>query len=227
MPCLSGADHFGNRPWWQIADAEPLEPTQITVQNLKLDARSAPGGTVDDFELQLMLRAAVPFSLQPTMTVDGVVINTPDFVTQSASRGPRASPGLNLTYNGTSIEGFGGIADFGTVMPTGLSLRELHHNLAVHTYSTPATGSEERTFRLIMEVPEPADLNMDGFVDGLDLGILLANFDIGTTPDMGELDGTPPVDGLDLGILLGAWNPPSRSPAATIPEPSTIMSILE
>jgi len=41
---------------------------------------------------------------------------------------------------------------------------------------------------------DPADLNMDEFVDGLDLGILLGNWNTSTTPDMGELDGTPPVD---------------------------------
>jgi len=66
----------------------------------------------------------------------------------------------------------------------------------------------------------PADLNMDGFVDGLDLGILLGNWNQTTTPDMGELDGTPPVDGLDLGILLGAWNPAAEGGQQAIPEPS-------
>ena len=66
---------------------------------------------------------------------------------------------------------------------------------------------------------------MDGLVDGLDLGILLGNFSQVGTPSGGELNGTEPVDGLDLGILLGAWNPPSRSPVATIPEPSTMMLV--
>jgi len=68
-----------------------------------------------------------------------------------------------------------------------------------------------------------ADLNMDGFVDGLDLGTLLASWGTTTTPDMGELDGTPPVDGLDLGALLGAWNPPPLPSASSVPEPSTLM----
>ena len=71
--------------------------------------------------------------------------------------------------------------------------------------------------------PEPGDLNMDGFVDGLDLGTLLGSWGTTTTPDMGELDGTPPVDGLDLGLLLGAWNPPPMSPVAAVPEPSSIV----
>ncbi len=54
----------------------------------------------------------------------------------------------------------------------------------------------------------PADLNQDGFVDGLDLGILLGNWGQAVSASEGELSGMPPVDGLDLGILLGAWNPP-------------------
>ena len=69
---------------------------------------------------------------------------------------------------------------------------------------------------------DPADLNMDGFVDGLDLGILLGSWDTVTTPDMGELNGTPPVDGLDLGILLGAWNPPPLGAVTAVPEPASL-----
>ncbi|MEO2044950.1 MAG: hypothetical protein ABGX16_00065 [Pirellulales bacterium] len=74
---------------------------------------------------------------------------------------------------------------------------------------------------------DPADLNMDGFVDGLDLGILLGNWDgIGIPPSGGELNDTDPVDGLDLGILLGAWNPPALAAAsAAVPEPTTSMLI--
>jgi len=67
-----------------------------------------------------------------------------------------------------------------------------------------------------------SDLNMDGFVDGLDLGILLGNWNTTTTPEMGELNGIPPVDGLDLGILLGDWNPSPLAVAGAVPEPSTL-----
>ncbi len=66
------------------------------------------------------------------------------------------------------------------------------------------------------------DLNGDGFVDGLDLGILLGNFEMNGVPlSGGELNGTDPVDGLDLGILLGAWNPPALA-TATVPEPTSV-----
>lgn len=73
----------------------------------------------------------------------------------------------------------------------------------------------------------PEDLNMDGFVDGLDLGILLGNWNNpSATPLEGELNGTPPVDGLDLGILLGAWNPAPASATAAVPEPGTCILLV-
>jgi len=50
----------------------------------------------------------------------------------------------------------------------------------------------------------PYDLNGDGFVDGADLGALLAAW--GPCADCPEdLDGNGVVDGADLGILLGQW----------------------
>ncbi len=69
---------------------------------------------------------------------------------------------------------------------------------------------------------DPADLNNDGFVDGLDLGILLGNFEMNANPAGGELNGTDPVDGLDLGILLGAWNPPEGIAGVSVPEPVSL-----
>ncbi len=70
------------------------------------------------------------------------------------------------------------------------------------------------------------DLNGDGFVDGLDLGILLGNWDTNVDPSGGELNDTQPVDGLDLGILLGAWNPPPSLAASSVPEPSACVLLL-
>ena len=85
----------------------------------------------------------------------------------------------------------------------------------------PVTGLPLDDLFQALETP---DLNMDGAVDGLDLGILLGNFDQNGIPASGgELNDTDPVDGLDLGILLGAWNPPpppGRSSA--VPEPASM-----
>ena len=65
--------------------------------------------------------------------------------------------------------------------------------------------------------PSPADLNGDAIVDGLDLGILLANWSIPPgSPGCGggrrgkpcpaDINGDGTVDGLDLGILLASWS---------------------
>ena len=71
-----------------------------------------------------------------------------------------------------------------------------------------------------------ADFNFDGFVDGLDLAILLGNWGQSTSPELGELDGTSPVNGLDLGILLGAWNPPPLAATSAVPEPAAWMLVM-
>jgi hypothetical protein len=49
------------------------------------------------------------------------------------------------------------------------------------------------------------DLSGDGSVDGIDLGVLLANWGTGASPS--DLNGDGAVDGVDLGLLLGAWGP--------------------
>jgi hypothetical protein len=49
----------------------------------------------------------------------------------------------------------------------------------------------------------PADLNSDGAVDGVDLGLLLGAWGPGNGP--ADLDASGAVDGADLGIMLGDW----------------------
>jgi hypothetical protein len=67
---------------------------------------------------------------------------------------------------------------------------------------------------LVGDVPPIiGDLNHDGLVNGLDLGILLINWSIppgapgcgGTLPCESDLNADGQVNGLDLGILLGNW----------------------
>jgi hypothetical protein len=48
------------------------------------------------------------------------------------------------------------------------------------------------------------DLNLDGRIDGSDLGGLLALWGI-TNPPYGDLDGNQRIDGADLGKLLSHW----------------------
>lgn len=49
-----------------------------------------------------------------------------------------------------------------------------------------------------------ADINRDGFVNGMDLGILLSSW--GSGPGNADVDGSGRVDGGDLGILLTSWS---------------------
>ena len=77
-------------------------------------------------------------------------------------------------------------------------------------------GGQQDIFaqRIGFDTPNPADINGDGVVNGLDLGILLANWSIPPgSPGCGgasggcpaDLNGDGLVDGLDLGILLASW----------------------
>jgi sialidase-1 len=51
----------------------------------------------------------------------------------------------------------------------------------------------------------PADLNGDGYIDGADLGLILALWGV-VDPPIGDLNGDGIVAGGDLGLLLAAWN---------------------
>ncbi len=48
----------------------------------------------------------------------------------------------------------------------------------------------------------PGDINADGRVDGIDLGLLLGNWGGAGSTDING-DGT--TDGNDLGVMLGNW----------------------
>jgi len=59
-------------------------------------------------------------------------------------------------------------------------------------------------YEFVVTVPPcQGDVNGNGTVDGIDLGILLGGW--GTSS--GDIDGNGTVDGMDLGILLGNWGP--------------------
>ena len=64
------------------------------------------------------------------------------------------------------------------------------------------TDADPVTLEVQVGSTVPADLDMNGHVDGTDLGLLLGAW--GTTGP-GDLDGSGVVDGTDLGLLLGSW----------------------
>lgn len=59
------------------------------------------------------------------------------------------------------------------------------------------------TVRLATRAAPVGDLNGDGFVDGADLGLLIANWGGSGAGDL-NCDGV--VDGADLGLLIAAWS---------------------
>jgi T5SS/PEP-CTERM-associated repeat protein len=89
-----------------------------------------------------------------------------------------------------------------------------------YTLSYLTTGDLTGYTLLTVTTPAWPDLNLDGTVDGLDLGMQLLNWGQNVSPDQGELDGSPPVNGADLGILLGAWTGSPPLSAASVPEPT-------
>lgn len=61
----------------------------------------------------------------------------------------------------------------------------------------------EKTGVVLKLTAAVGDLNLDGVVDGADLGLLLGAWD--TTSAFADLNADGTVDGADLGLLLGAW----------------------
>ena len=51
----------------------------------------------------------------------------------------------------------------------------------------------------------PADLNGDGVVDSIDLGLFLASWGTCSAPCPADFDGNGVVNGFDLGMLISAW----------------------
>ena len=78
----------------------------------------------------------------------------------------------------------------------------------------------------------PGDANNDGKVDGSDVTILAGNWQVGVggvggaTWAMGDFNGDGAVDGSDVTILAGNWQHGVSADAASVPEPSVMLSIL-
>ncbi len=144
-------------------------------------------------------------------SVDTAELNSSDFTTVTIPLGTGSESDIVTTF-GFDNEG-DGLQNFGLSQMQIQAMADDANSLNI----------EVLRFAIVERSADPADLNNDGFVDGLDLGILLGNFEQNADPAGGELNGTDPVDGLDLGILLGAWNPPEGVQAASVPEPSTVL----
>jgi 5'-nucleotidase len=66
------------------------------------------------------------------------------------------------------------------------------------------SGGEGRIVKFTPNPANPADVNGDGTVNGLDIAIVLSNW--GLTGRAGDADGDGTVEGDDLGIVLNSWS---------------------
>ncbi len=93
--------------------------------------------------------------------------------------------------------------------------------------------SGERIFHVDLSLPTaalPGDANDNGFVDDVDLAILLGNWEseplIISTWALGNFTevslGDTDVDDSDLAVLLGNWTGPPPPGGALVPEPATL-----
>ena len=88
-----------------------------------------------------------------------------------------------------------------------LFVRGLQRGRYVVSVVREATAASSASILAVAGIVDPrtplGDLDADGSVDGIDLGILLGGWGPGDGPADLNLDGT--VDGIDLGLLLGNW----------------------
>lgn len=91
--------------------------------------------------------------------------------------------------------------------------------------ATGGTGGDVHYEQVSLLAPMPADLDFDGDVDGVDLGVMFANFNgpgggIPGNPDT-DLDNDGDVDGVDLAVVFALFTGPLAP--ASVPEPSSLV----
>lgn len=90
-----------------------------------------------------------------------------------------------------------------TILPPGSTA-----NLLMSGTFSPGTATTSASASLAAAgplVPRPGDLNADGTVNGLDLGILLGSWGPAAPGNPADINADGTVNGLDLGVLLGNW----------------------
>ena len=110
-----------------------------------------------------------------------------------------ASPDLPIGTLITAI--YGCAADNAGRLTTALTAGTTYYLVAGFFNAYDACSTRNATVEFVD--PCPADLNGDNFVNGVDLGLLLAAW--GTAEQDITGDGT--TDGVDFGIMLASWGP--------------------
>lgn len=89
-----------------------------------------------------------------------------------------------------------------SVAPFDAGLLNLVGVYADHVNECLYVSQFSKLTRLTIPPACPGDLNGDGSVDGVDLGVMLGRWGVGGVADLNRDGG---VDGVDLGIMLGNW----------------------
>jgi hypothetical protein len=111
-----------------------------------------------------------------------------------------------------TVQNFTGAA-FGKIVFDNYAIADVHYNNGSITLSRLATAG---------------DITRNGYVDGSDLNVLLANWShTGATHDQGDASGDGVVNGSDLNILLSNWNVGVNGQGVdavggVVPEPMTL-----
>lgn len=90
------------------------------------------------------------------------------------------------------------------VAPAGTAIVRARASM-IGAKSNPSGGGQAFVvddFTLIGPPVCPADINHDGLVNGLDLAVVLGNWN---NSGQGDVDGSGQVNGADIALVLGAW----------------------
>jgi len=198
--------------------------TAVTVNRWQGVTAPKSGGTsFTNFEANTAMQSPAG-ATYPAGTLVGLNRNTvtPLYTNQdpnyfSGATAPNATGGAwllgQITFNATA-------AGSSTIALTAGSQEITKSGLAGNTTLSAAYTFGSATINVTTNIF--GDLNGDGKLNDLDLGILLGNWQQNVAPSGGELNNSPPVNDLDLGLLLGAWAPGAGS-VAPVPEPSAAL----
>jgi len=115
--------------------------------------------------------------------------------------------GLTNSYGSTTTLN-PSLATSHTATISGLTSGTTYHYQVVSTNAAgQTTTSGGYTFTTSAVAATPGDVNGDGKIDGLDLSIVLTNWNkTGQTHAQGDLNGDGKIDGLDLSMILTNWS---------------------